>query len=197
VNAEPIRVAAGGGMDRELVIQARGGDHDAFARLASGSIGRLNAIARLILSDQSRVEDAVQDALVDAWRNLRGLRDPERFDAWLNRILVRSCQDMRRLDRRRRLIELPLADNDSGTGDLQASVAVTDQLERGLRRLTVDQRTVLVLSYYLDLSLADAAATLGIPVGTMKSRLNRAVDALRASIDASERLPGYQAERLA
>jgi RNA polymerase sigma factor (sigma-70 family) len=197
MNAEPIRVAAGGGMDRELVIQARGGDHDAFARLAAGSIGRLNAIARLILSDQSRVEDAVQDALVDAWRNLRSLRDPERFDSWLNRILVRSCQDMRRLDRRRRLIELPLADNDSGTGDLQASVAVTDQLERGLRRLTVDQRTVLVLSYYLDLSLADAAATLGIPVGTMKSRLSRAVDALRASIDATERLPGYQAEPLA
>ena len=184
-------------MDRELVIQARGGDHDAFARLAAGSIGRLNAIARLILIDQSRVEDAVQDALVDAWRNLRGLRDPERFDAWLNRILVRSCQDMRRLDRRRRLIELPLADNDPGSGDLQASVAVTDQLERGLRRLTVDQRTVLVLSYYLDLSLADAAATLGIPVGTMKSRLNRAIDALRASIEATERLPGYQAERLA
>ena len=184
-------------MDRELVLRARDGDHDAFARLAAGSIGRLNAIARLILTDHARAEDAVQDALVDAWRNLRGLRDPDRFDAWLTRILVRSCQDMRRLDRRRRLVEVPLLDGSPGVGDLQASVADADRLERGLRRLTIDQRTVLVLSYYLDLSLADAAATLGIPLGTMKSRLSRAIDALRASIEATERHSGYPAERLA
>jgi len=184
-------------MDRELVTQARDGDHDAFARLAAGSIGRLNAIARLILNDHARAEDAVQDALVDAWRNLRGLRDPDRFDAWLTRILVRSCQDMRRLDRRRRLVEVPLVDIGPGIGDLQTSVADADQLERGLRRLTIDQRTVLVPSYYLDLTLADAAATLGIPLGTMKSRLSRATDALRASVDATERLSGYPAERLA
>lgn len=184
-------------MDRELVVRARDGDHDAFARLAAGSIGRLNAIARLILTDHSRAEDAVQESLVDAWRNLRALRDPERFDAWLTRILVRSCQDMRRLDRRRRLLEMPLVDAAPQIDDLQASVATTDQLERGLRRLTIEQRTVLVLSYYLDLSLADAAAALGIPIGTMKSRLSRATEALRASVDATERLPAYPAERLA
>ena len=184
-------------MDRDLVVRARDGDHDAFARLAAGSIGRLNAIARLILTDHSRAEDAVQDALVDAWRNLRGLRDPDRFDAWLSRILVRSCQDMRRRDRRQRLVEVPLLDPGQGSGDHQDSIANADQLERGLRRLTVDQRTVLVLSYYLDLSLADAALTLGIPLGTMKSRLSRAIDALRASIDATERPSAYPAERLA
>src|SRR5215207_5600201 len=128
-------------MDRELVIQAREGDHDAFARLAAGSIGRLNAIARLILGDHARAEDAVQDAFIDAWRNLRGLRDPDRFDAWLTRILVRSCQDMRRLERRRRLVEVPLLDSGRVGGDLQRSIADADQLERGLRRLTIDQRT--------------------------------------------------------
>jgi RNA polymerase sigma factor (sigma-70 family) len=184
-------------MDRELVIRARDGDHDAFARLAAGSIGRLNAIARLILSDHARAEDAVQDALVDAWRNLRGLRDPDRFDAWLTRILVRSCQDARRLERRRRLVELPFFGDGPASDDAQKSTADTDLLERGLRLLSIDQRTVLVLSFYLDLTLADSAAILGIPLGTMKSRQSRAIDALRATIAATDRTPGYPAERLA
>ena len=184
-------------MDRELVIRAREGDHDAFARLAAGSIGRLNAIARLILRDYARAEDAVQDADVDAWRDLRGLRDPDRFDAWLNRLLVRSCQNARRADRRRTFVELPLQAEGPAVDDVQASVAISDLLERGLSRLTIDQRTILVLSFYLDLSLADAAATLGIPLGTMKSRLSRAIAALRATIDADERRPVHRAERLA
>ena len=184
-------------MDRELVIRAREGDHDAFARLAAGSIGRLNAIARLILSDYARAEDAVQDAFVDAWLDLRGLRDPDRFDAWLNRLLVRACQNARRLDRRRGLVELPLVADSPAREDLQASIANSDELERGLRRLTIDQRTVLVLSFYLDLPLADAAATIGIPLGTMKSRLSRAIAALRAVIDADARRPAQRAERIA
>ena len=83
-------------VDRQLVIRAREGDHDAFARLAAASIGRLNGIARLILHDYGLAEDAVQESLVEAWRSLRGLRDPDRFDPWLNRILVRACQDARR-----------------------------------------------------------------------------------------------------
>src|SRR6185312_7560635 len=95
------------GMDPQLVILARGGDHDAFARLVAGSIGRVNAIARLILHDYALAEDAVQDAFVDAWRSLPGLRDPERFQAWLTRLLIRSCQDSRRRARRR-TIEMPL-----------------------------------------------------------------------------------------
>lgn len=183
-------------MDRELVVRARDGDHDAFARLAAASIGRLNAIARLILHDYGAAEDAVQDALVDAWRNLRALRDPDRFDAWLNRILVRSCQDTRRRESRRSRAELPwLVDGEPASDDAQASIAAADQLEQALRRLTLEQRTVLVLAYYLDLSLADAAAILGIPVGTMKSRLNRALGALRAAIDADERRPVQPVEQ--
>jgi RNA polymerase sigma factor (sigma-70 family) len=184
-------------MDRELVIRAREGDHDAFAGLAAGSIGRLNAIARLILRDYTQAEDAVQDAFFDAWRDLKALRDPDRFDAWLNRLLVRSCQNARRADRRRTLVEFPLQAEGPALDDVQASVANSDLLERGLSRLTIDQRTVLVLSFYLDLSLADAAATLGIPLGTMKSRLSRAIAAMRATIDADERQPVHRAERLA
>jgi RNA polymerase sigma-70 factor, ECF subfamily len=184
-------------VDRELVIRAREGDHDAFAHLATRSIGRLNALARLILSDYSRAEDAVQDAFVDAWRDLRGLRDPDRFDAWLNRLLVRACQNVRRRDRRRQTIETPLVMDITGMPDIQASVANSDLLERGLRRLTLEQRTVLVLTFYLDLPQADAAATLGVPIGTLKSRLSRAIDALRAELAADERQPVQRAERLA
>jgi RNA polymerase sigma-70 factor (ECF subfamily) len=182
-------------MDREIVIRAREGDHDAFARLAAASIGRLNAIARLILHDATAAEDAVQEALVDAWRDLRSLRDPDLFDAWLTRILVRACQDARRRVRRRGQMELQI---DTPVGfafdDAETAVANADRLERGLRRLTVDQRTVLVLTFYLDLPLADAAAILNIPIGTMKSRLNRSLAALRAAIDAVERQPNRSAE---
>jgi RNA polymerase sigma-70 factor, ECF subfamily len=185
-------------MDRDLVVRARDGDRDAFSRLAIGSLGRLNAVARLIVHDHLLAEDAVQDALVDAWRDLRGLRDPDRFDAWLNRLLVRACQNASKRDWRRRIVELPLGPTDGpATSDVQASLAIADELERGLRHLTIDQRTVLVLTYYLDLPLAEAAATLGIPLGTMKSRLNRAISALRASIEADARHTVLTSERLA
>lgn len=182
-------------MDPELVILARGGDHDAFARLVAGSIGRLNAIARLILRDYAMAEDAVQDAFVDAWRSLPGLREPERFQAWLTRLLIRSCQDTRRRARRR-IVEMPLMPSDlPGIGDHQATFAVIDQIERGLQGLTLDQRTVLVLTYYLDLPIAEGASVLGIPTGTMKSRVHRALGALRATVDADDRPIPTTAER--
>lgn len=182
-------------MDRELVVQAMGGDHDAFTGLVAGSIGRLNAIARLILRDAGLAEDAVQDAFVDAWRSLPGLREPDRFDAWLTRLLVRSCYDTRRRTRRR-VMELPLLSRDHPeVADHQTAYAVTDQIERGLQGLTIDQRTVLVLSFYLDLPLAEAASVLGIPTGTMKSRLHRAIAALRATVDADDRRIARTAER--
>ena len=183
-------------MDRDLVLQARAGDRDAFSRLAAGSLGRLNAVARLIVRDDGRAEDAVQDALVDAWRDLRALRDPDQFDAWLYRLLIRACQDTTRRERRRRTVELPLLAIDGPPiPDAQHLTALSDQVERGLRRLTVEQRSVLVLTYYLDLPLGEAAATLGIPLGTMKSRLHRALDALRASLEADERVTTQPAER--
>jgi len=183
-------------MSRELVILAREGDHEAFARLATASIGRLNAVARLILHDSTIAEDAVQDALVEAWRDLRALRDPDRFDAWLNRLLVRSCQDAWRRRSRRALVELPLRPiDDSPIGDVQSSVALADELDRGLRRLTLDQRAVVVLTFYLDLPIAEVAATLGVPVGTVKSRLNRSISALRASVDADSRYSSMASER--
>ena len=175
-------------MERGLVISAQEGDHEAFSRLASIHIGRLTAIARLILHDAGAAEDAVQDALVDAWRSLPTLRDPDRFEAWLRRLLLRACADQWR-QRRWVFREVVLPPEPlSVVGDAQSVAAVRDQIERGLRSLAPEQRAVLVLTYYLDLPLAEAAQLLDIPVGTMKSRLSRARAAMRAVLDADERL---------
>jgi len=185
-------------MDPELAIRARSGDHDAFAELAARTIGRLTAAARLILHDEDRAQDAVQDALISAWRDIRGLRDPDRLDAWLHRLLVRSCYAQLRRARRRSVVEIALAPTyEPAVADVQANVAAHDQLERGLRRLSPDERVVLVLTYYVDLPLADAARALDVPVGTLKSRLHRAIRSLRAAIDADDRPAMVATERTA
>jgi RNA polymerase sigma-70 factor (ECF subfamily) len=173
---------------RDLVIRARSGDHQAFSALAEGAIDGLLRIARLVLRDEDRAHDAVQDALVDAWLDLRGLRDPERFDAWIHRLLVRRCYRLAKHDRGRRAVEVSLlAIDGASTADSQAAVAVRDQLDSGFRQLPVDQRAALVFHHFLDLSDADAAERLDIPLGTYKSRLNRAGHALRAALEADER----------
>ena len=169
---------------RELVERAGRGDHDAFAVLAGASAARLEAMARLILRDDALAEDAVQDALIRAWRNLPGLRDPDRFDAWLQRLTVNACLDTARR-RRRRPIEVEITDfNPPTSGDTSGLVADRDQLERGFRRLSVDQRAVLVLHYYLGMPVPAVAETIGVPLGTAQSRLHRALEAMRAALAA-------------
>jgi RNA polymerase sigma-70 factor (ECF subfamily) len=176
-------------MQADLVLQASAGDHDAFSQLAAAAIPGLYRIAYLILRQPELAHDAVQEAMMAAWRDIRGLRDPARFDAWLHRLTVRACYRAARRERGRALAEMPLLPaNDLPSPDEdQRLVAARDQLERGFRQLSSQERTVLVLHYYLDLPNAEAAAIMGIPVGTMKSRLNRATTALRAALDAGER----------
>lgn len=176
-------------MQNDLVVRASAGDHAAFSQLAAAEIGGLYRIAHLILRDGDLANDAVQNALLAAWRDIRGLRDPDRFDAWLHRLTVRACYRMARTERLRSLTELefkPMHDLPSDD-DGQRLLAVRDQLERGFRRLSAEERAVLVLHYYLDLPLAEAADVMDIPLGTMKSRLNRATKALRAALDAQDR----------
>jgi RNA polymerase sigma-70 factor (ECF subfamily) len=176
-------------MQAELVARAQQGDREAFSTLATGAAVRLYATARLILRQPDRAEDAVQDALVEAWRDIRGLRDPERLDAWLHRLLVRACYRQARREQRRRVAEISVPFIDGGaTPDATHDLADRDELERAFRRLTDDQRAILALVYFADLSLADVSAVLGIPLGTTKSRLNRAIAALRAALAADERL---------
>jgi RNA polymerase sigma-70 factor (ECF subfamily) len=174
---------------RELVERAGNGDHDAFAVLVGASVARLEAVARLIVRDDELARDAVQDAYIRAWRDLAGLRDPERFDAWLHRLTVNACLDAIRR-RKRRPIEVELSPiMPPTTGDASAHIADRDQLERGFRRLGADQRAVLVLHYYLGMSASVVAETLDIPVGTAQSRLHRALAELRSAIAADERQP--------
>lgn len=180
-------------MQRDLAIRARQGDHDAFSALVAASIGRLYSIACLILRDRDRAEDATQEALVQAWRDIRGLRNPESVDPWLNRLLVRACYRQTRSDRRRALVELHVVpDVDPSVGSAELSVVDRDQLDRGFARLDIDQRAVVVLHHYAGLPLTEVAAILAIPSGTAKSRLSRGIAALRAALEADDRDPAQQ-----
>ena len=185
-------------MDAGLVVRAQAGDREAFAALASAANDWLRRTAWLIVRDAGAVDDVVQETLLGAWLDLPRLREPERFQAWLRRLLVRACADHARRKRSSRVHEVDLLAVDGPTAlDVQHRTAQRDQLERGLRLLTVEQRTVLVLTYYLDLPLAEAAQALDIPVGTMESRLDRARSALRAALDADERGVAVTRERFA
>jgi RNA polymerase sigma factor (sigma-70 family) len=177
----------GGPVDKALVVLAMGGDHEAFTRLANASIGRLFAIARLILRETELAEDAVQEALVAAWRDLSGLRDPERFEAWLHRLLVRACYREARRSRRIGRLEARVTPIDMGEPDESGAIADRDQLERGFRRLEPDQRAILVLHFYSGLTLIEVADVLAIPIGTVKSRLHRATQRMRADLESEAR----------
>ena len=170
----------------ELVKRARGGDHDAFAVLAGAALARLDAAARLIVRDTELARDVVQDAMLKAWRDLPTLREPERFDAWLHRLTMHACIDAARR-KRRHVVEVAMSSlGDRAVADDTAAVIDRDLLDRVLSRLEPEQRAILVLRYYLDLSLPDAAEALGIPLGTAKSRLHRSLIAIRSSVAGVE-----------
>ena len=163
---------------RELVERARRGDHDAFATLATAAAPRLDAAARLILRDPELARDAVQNALLRAWRDLPGLRDPDRFDAWLQRLLVNSALDEGRR-RRRRPLEVEIRAIDEPVScDESRHLADRDLVERALRRLEPEHRALVVLHYYLGYPLPEAASSLGISLPAAKSRLHRAIGGL-------------------
>ncbi len=170
---------------RRLVEQAREGDHDAFAVLLGTCVARLDGVARLILRDPELARDAVQEAAIRAWRDLPGLRDPDRFDAWIHRVVVRACLDFAR-QRRRRITEVELLALDGPSiPDVSVDIANRDLLDRALRRLEPEARAAIVLRYYVGMSVPDVAACLGIPLGTAKARLSRSLVALRTTIEAS------------
>lgn len=174
-------------VDRVTVEQAIAGDHDAFARLAGASIRSLYATARLIVREDAGAEDATQDALVNAWRHLSSLRDPDRFEAWLYRLLVNACRTQMRRSGRHSVVEIELVDP-SSNDDVARSLADRDQLARGFRRLDADQRALVILHFYRGYSVPEVAAIIGIPVGTAKSRIHRAMALLRSAIEADARL---------
>ncbi|MEP6639491.1 MAG: RNA polymerase sigma factor [Chloroflexota bacterium] len=167
---------------RWLVERARQGDHEAFAELARAAVVRLDRAARLILRDPELARDAVQDGLIRAWRDLPGLRDPDRFEAWLHRLTVNACIDLARR-RQRRSIEVELTEiNAPPLQDAAWAVDDRELVDGVLRRLDVQGRAIVVLHYYLGLPLTDVSVALGIPIGTVKSRLHRALSEMRVAI---------------
>ena len=171
---------------RDLVLRARDGDHDAFALLVEGTIARMEAVARLILRDPELARDAVQEAYMRAWRDLPGLRDVDRFDAWLQRLTVHASLDVVRR-RRRRPIEVELTPSTPQTmRDPTGDIVVRDELDRGFRAIPPDLRAILVLHYYVGMSMPTIAETLGIPLGTAQSRLGRALAGIRRAMRTNE-----------
>jgi RNA polymerase sigma-70 factor (ECF subfamily) len=171
-------------MERELVEQARKGDRDAFAVLVHQVSGSLFAIAQRILRDQALAEDALQNALVLAWRRLPHLRDPERFEAWIHRILVHACYDESHRSRQWSANVRVLPVDGPTTPDDADQVIDRDELERAFRRLPVEQRAVFVLHHYIGLPLVEIAELLEIPAGTARSRLHYALIGLRDALRA-------------
>jgi len=173
--------------DRALVEAAQRGDQSAFVDLVRSTGDRFFALAYRMLRDVDRAEDALQDALVIAWRDLRTLRDPDRFDAWMHRVVTNVCISQATRERRRtaNLRVLP-AEGPAGRDDF-VSLGDRDQLDRAFKRLTPEERGVIVLHHYAGYSLAEIAETLGVPAGTIRSRLHHAHRAMRAALDAEAR----------
>ena len=171
-------------VQREVVERAAQGDQEAFATLATGHVDRCYALAYRILRDTHRAQDATQQALLNAWRDLATLRDPEKFDAWLHRIVVQACYLESRGDRRWTARVRLLSVVPPTSPDVAKSVVDRDALDHAFLLLTPEQRAVVVLHHHLGYPLTEIAATLGIPEGTARSRLHYAVRQLRATLDA-------------
>jgi RNA polymerase sigma-70 factor (ECF subfamily) len=166
------------------VDSARRGDRVAFGELAMGLGDRFLAVAHRILRDRDLAGDVTQEALLKMWQELPRLRDVDRFDAWAYRVLVNACRDA---IRRRRPMHRDLLEIDGWMPDASVSISDRDQLERAFVHLSVDQRSVVILHYYLDQSVAEIAMIVQVPVGTVRSRLHYAKRALRAAVDAERR----------
>jgi RNA polymerase sigma-70 factor (ECF subfamily) len=175
-------------MRQTLVERASGGDHDAFTTLVDLEGDRCYAIAYRILRDPHRTADAVQQMWAMAWRDLPNLRDPERFSAWLHRMLVHACYAEHRRRKRWHDRAVPLDDESPAVLDATTDVELRDALERAFAQLSIDHRAVVVLHHYAGLPLTEVAEIVGAPVGTVKSRLHYGTRALRRAL-ASDDLP--------
>ncbi len=166
-----------GDLDGEIGADAR----TRFLQLVGGELDRAYRLAGLLLGDGRDAEDATQEALIRAWNGLAALRDPAMFRPWFDRILVNICRD--RLRRTARVRFLPL---DAGIGAVSADpfrdLLARDEALRALDALDADERTVVVLHFWADLSLADVADRTGWPIGTVKSRLHRALGKARVRL---------------
>ena len=175
-------------MERRLVERAMHGDEEAFDLLVDRIGDSLHSVARRILRDTTLAQDATQQALLETWRNLPRLRDPDRFEAWTYRLLVNACHAEARRERRQSG-NLRLLPHDQPIGlDPVSQIAVHDELDHAFKQLSVEHRTVVVLVHYLGMTPAEAAEAMGTPTGTARSRLHYALQHLRATLEANARV---------
>ena len=168
-------------MDRELLVRAKAGDREAFEQIVVAKGEPLFRTAMAILGNEADARDATQEAFVSAWRAIGSLKDFDRFDAWMGRVLINACRMTLRTRRRTTAVALP----DIPSGDGSARLAETADFDAAFDRLTVDQRALLVLHHLHGYGVREIAAWLGIPTGTIKWRLSRARRALAAELGES------------
>ena len=174
--------------------RARHGDQHAFAVLVTSSVDRLYTVAFRILRDPELARDAVQQAFLEAWRDLPTLRDVSRWEAWTYRLLVHACYAQKRSERRYGAAITILGALEPSQPDAAGALADRDELERGFRRLSPEQRAVVVMRYYLGLPLTQVADILGIPAGTARSRLHVALRRLQHALTSDGAAPGRPEE---
>ena len=175
-------------MERRLVELAMRGDEEAFDTLVEQLGDSLHSVARRILRDTTLAQDATQQALLDMWRNLPRLRDPDHIEAWAYRLLVNACHAEARRERRHSGTLRLLPHDDPTVPDSASRIATQDQLDHAFQRLSIDHRTVVVLVHYRGMTPTEAADAMGTPVGTARSRLHYALQSLRAAVDADARV---------
>jgi RNA polymerase sigma-70 factor (ECF subfamily) len=172
-------------MTVDLVVRAQGGDHEAFDELVDRFGPELYRLAVAVIGPVAAA-DVTQEALIRVWSELPTLRDPDRFPAWARRILVNRCRDAARASRRRAspvAIDLVARQQPVTIPDLAVAVERSSDLRTAIATLTVEQRTVIALHYAFGLTIREVADTLGVPVGTAKSRLSAAIAALRRQLE--------------
>jgi RNA polymerase sigma-70 factor, ECF subfamily len=169
----------------ELVERAQHGDREAFDALARAMYDRLYSIGQRILRDGHAAEDAVQETLIRGWRDLRSLRDPSKFDAWIHRLLINACHDQSRSARRMEAKVTAIGLDREDPRDENATVAHRDEIERAFLRLPVEHRAVLVLLHYVGLPAPQVSQILGIPPGTVYSRNHYALRTMREAISVN------------
>jgi RNA polymerase sigma-70 factor, ECF subfamily len=158
----------------------------AFERLADQHLDAAYRLARVILRDATEAQDVTHDAFVQAWRKWSTLRDPERFEAWFDRILVNACRD--RLRRSSRHAAVDISDElGLATADPYVHTHERDAIDQALATLSPDHRVVIALRYDRDLAADEIARRLDIPVGTVRSRLHYALRHLHETIDGLAR----------
>ena len=179
-------------MDQELVARVQRGDEQAFESLTKADYARLYRVARGVLGDPHLAEDATQQAFVDIWRDIPRLRDPAKYEGWSYRLLVRVCYaEAKRRPNGETSVESHAIE--PMVADAYATVAHRDQLERGLRRLSIEHRVVLVLRFLLGMTPEAVAEMLGISRWTVYARSNRALKAMRTALEAEARSPALPA----